>query len=126
MAITVRVHINRGRIKTLSSATKTAIAMTAEQLRTEMIQENVMPFDEGTLQNVQTYIDTQALGRGEVKIVHDTPYARRLYYHPEYNFSTDTNANAGGEWWEPWLTGDKKDRPLRLFRKFYKKLTGVD
>jgi hypothetical protein len=29
-----------------------------------------------------------------------TPYARRLYYNPEYNFSKDKNPNAGGLWFE--------------------------
>lgn len=121
----VNVDINRGRVRALSAASKQATAMTAEQLRTEVIQANVIPFDEGTLQNVQTFVDTGALSRGEVKIVHDTPYAARLYYHPEFNFSTDINANARGEWWEQWLTGSKKNRASELFRKFYKNLTGV-
>lgn len=29
-----------------------------------------------------------------------TPYARRLFYNPQYNFSTDTNPNASGLWAE--------------------------
>lgn len=38
------------------------------------------------------------LGSGEV--VWRTPYARRLYYNPQYNFSKDKNANARGLWFE--------------------------
>ena len=30
----------------------------------------------------------------------DMPYARRLYYNPQYNFSTDRNPNAQGLWFE--------------------------
>ena len=30
----------------------------------------------------------------------DTPYARKLYYNPGYNFSTDKNPNAQGLWFE--------------------------
>ncbi|HWI50264.1 MAG TPA: minor capsid protein [Rummeliibacillus sp.] len=37
---------------------------------------------------------------GEGLIVWDTPYARRLYYNPQYNFSKDKNPNAGGLWFE--------------------------
>lgn len=122
----VRVDINKGRIRQISAGVKQAIGMTAEQLRTEVIQAQVMPFDEGTLQNVQTYIDTAALSRGQVQIIHDTPYAARLYFHPEFNFSKDINANAQGEWWEPWLTGDKSKRPSQLFRQFYRRVTGVE
>ena len=29
-----------------------------------------------------------------------TPYARRLYYNPQYNFSKDSNPNAQGLWFE--------------------------
>lgn len=29
-----------------------------------------------------------------------TPYARRLYYNPQFNFSTDKNPLAGGLWFE--------------------------
>lgn len=29
-----------------------------------------------------------------------TAYARRLYYNPQYNFSTDKNPNAGGLWFQ--------------------------
>lgn len=34
------------------------------------------------------------------KLVWATPYARRLYYNPQYNFSKDVNPNAGGLWYE--------------------------
>lgn len=33
-------------------------------------------------------------------IVWQTPYARRLFYNPQYNFSTDANPNAQGLWAE--------------------------
>lgn len=117
--------MNKGVVKNLSAASRHSVAMTAEQLRTELINSNTLPFDEGILQNVQTGVDIGSSHKGKVQIYHDTPYAARLYYHPEYNFSTETNINARGEWWEPWLTGNKKNRASQLFRKFYKKLTGV-
>lgn len=37
---------------------------------------------------------------GQGKIVWITPYARRLYYNPQYNFSKDKNPNAQGLWFE--------------------------
>lgn len=37
---------------------------------------------------------------GKGKLVWDTPYSRKLYWNPEYNFSTDKNPNAGGNWFE--------------------------
>lgn len=37
---------------------------------------------------------------GEGIIEWSTPYSRRLYYNPQYNFSLDTNPNARGMWFE--------------------------
>ncbi|WP_026582126.1 minor capsid protein [Bacillus sp. J33] len=37
---------------------------------------------------------------GEGHIEWRTPYARRLYYNPQYNFSKDVNPNAQGLWFE--------------------------
>jgi hypothetical protein len=38
------------------------------------------------------------VGKGHIEW--RTPYARRLYYNPQYNFSKDKNPNAGGLWFE--------------------------
>ncbi|GAB6669597.1 TPA: minor capsid protein [Bacillus cereus] len=37
---------------------------------------------------------------GEGHIEWNTPYARRIYYNPQYNFSKDVNPNARGLWFE--------------------------
>lgn len=37
---------------------------------------------------------------GEGLVVWQTPYAKRLYYNPQYDFSTDVNPNARGLWFE--------------------------
>ncbi|MGJ9460288.1 minor capsid protein [Oceanobacillus sp. CF4.6] len=38
------------------------------------------------------------VGKGE--LVWETPYARKLYYNPQYTFSKDKNPNAQGLWYE--------------------------
>ena len=54
------------------------------------------------------------------------PYARRLYYHPEYNFQTKENPNAKGMWYEDWMPGGQKaDFAPKAFKQFYKKAGGV-
>lgn len=120
----VKVTMNQQKVRELSQAQIQAVKMTGEQMLHEIVSEQVIPFDTGNLQNVGTYVETKEANKGKVSIVHDTPYASRLYYHPEYNFQTTFNANARGEWWEEWLTGAKKSRPAELFRKFYKRITG--
>lgn len=54
------------------------------------------PEAEGTLQG--SGVLSTVIGSGE--IVWNTPYAHRLYHHPEFNFSTDKNSNARGKWFE--------------------------
>lgn len=54
------------------------------------------PMDQGDL--IQSGIRFTNPGSG--MIMWQTPYARRLYYNPQYNFSKDKNPNAGGLWFE--------------------------
>lgn len=124
MAVKAKVSLFPRATKVLLDSQRKAVGMTAEQMRTELITLQTMPFQTGDLQNVYSYIDTNEIKKGQVKIVHDTPYARRLYYNPQYNFDHTFNVNAGGLWWEPWLTGEKKDRPMLLYKHFYRKITG--
>ncbi|MFR3071259.1 MAG: hypothetical protein ACLTNH_15355 [Enterocloster sp.] len=63
---------------------------------------------------------------GKVTLVSSAPYARRLYYHPEYNFQTKENPNAKGNWYDDWLPGGSKaDFATKTFKQFYKKAGGV-
>lgn len=55
-----------------------------------------IPKDQGYLE--ESGILHSKIGEGE--IIWRTPYARRLYYNPQYNFSTDKNPNARGMWFE--------------------------
>lgn len=49
-----------------------------------------------------------ALGSGEVRSV--TPYARRMYYNPQYNF---TDAPKRGAYWFERMKADQKEDILR-------------
>jgi hypothetical protein len=55
-----------------------------------------IPFYEGILRD--SAINASSIGEG--RIVWNTPYARRLYYNPQFNFSKDRNPNARGLWFE--------------------------
>lgn len=52
------------------------------------------PMDTGEL--IGSSLRLSQFGRG--KLIWHTPYARRLYYNPQYNFSKDKNPLAGGLW----------------------------
>lgn len=126
MQVKSHIKLNLPRIKELSQAAVTALEMTAEALHTEVLQAQVMPFETGHLQDDATFVDYSESRQGKVTLVSSTPYARRLYYHPEYNFQTDENPNARGKWYEDWLPGGiSQDFAKEAFRKFYKKVGGV-
>jgi hypothetical protein len=51
----------------------------------------------------EAYLDASGvlhsrIGKGHIEW--KTPYARRLYYNPQYNFSKDVNPHAQGLWFE--------------------------
>jgi hypothetical protein len=121
----VKVKMHKGVIRQLERAQITALEQTAEAVKTDVIAKNVMPFDEGTLQNESTMIDTSRSNKGNVTISSDLPYARKLYFHPEYHFNKDNNPNAGGRWYDPWIDGSRKSFAPNAFKKIYKRLTGV-
>ena len=120
----VRVRMNNSALRQLSQAAVIALEQTAEAVKTDVIAKNVIPFDTGTMQNESMSIDASMSSSGKVSITVDTPYARRLYYHPEYNFKTDKNPDAQGKWFDLWIDGKYKDFAGRTFRELYRRQTG--
>lgn len=127
MRVDSRVIMNMGRLRQLSQAAVEALEQTAEALHTEVVQAQVMPRDTGALQNESTFVDYSESRSGKAVIVSSTPYARRLYFHPEYHFKTEENPNAKGKWYEDWLPGGKKDDFCeKTFAEIYKRLAGTE
>ena len=120
----VTVDMNKKGLKKLKDAQIIACKNTAMKMLAEKIDAQEIPMNEGTLQNVLTDVDDSAARKGVVKIVSEGPYAARLYYNPQYDFNHEFNTNAKGEWWEDFLTGKNKDRPVKLYEYFYKKAAG--
>ncbi|MEY8357108.1 hypothetical protein AALB39_27710 [Lachnospiraceae bacterium 54-53] len=125
MQVKSTIKMNLPRIRQLTQAAVTALGYTADELLTEVKNSEIIPFDTSNLQD-STFVDYSQSESGKVQIVSDTPYARRLYYHPEYNFRTDEHAFASGQWYEPWLPGGISAHfAPKAFKKFYKKAGGV-
>lgn len=119
------VKLNFPRIHQLTQAQVTALEQTAEALHTEVIQAQVMPRDTGNLQNESTFLDYSDSHNGKVSIVSSTPYARRLYFHPEYHFQKTENPNARGKWYTDWIDGAKADFCTKAYKAIYRRLTGL-
>jgi hypothetical protein len=139
------IKLNAAFMKQLDQAGVRALEQTAEALHTEVVQAEVVPRMDGTLQNEAFFVDTSRSQSGSVSLVHSTPYARRLYFHPEYHFRHEAweedvkdndgkvhhlthqgNPNAKGKWFEDWLPGGKEsDFAKRTFAALYRRLTGL-
>ena len=126
MQVRSTIKLNMPRINQWTEAAVKALEMTGEALHTEVVQAQVMPFDTGHLEEDATFVDYSRAENGKVTLVSSTPYARRLYYHPEYHFQTDENPNAKGKWYEDWMPGgDSAGFAQQAFKRFYKKAGGV-
>lgn len=97
-----------------------ALVETADALKSDLQKSQTMPFDTGELQDRKTFVDDSKNKAGKITIVSDGPYARRLYFHPEYNFQKNKNKNAGGLWFSPYISGNKKKWATKMFAKILK------
>lgn len=118
------VKLNMSNIKGIENAIQRNMIKTADAIKTDVQQSQTMPFRTGNLQNRSTFIDKTEVSNGAVYVVSDTVYARRLYFHPEYNFYNGENPNAGAKWFEPYISGNKKDYAQKVFAAFIQKSTG--
>ena len=96
----IRIELDYAAIEQLEKAVLRAAEGTVDELRSDVVKEQVMPYDIGDMQNNSTFAETF---RSDGKIVSllttDAPQARRLYYHPEYNFQTVNNPNVAASGW---------------------------
>lgn len=141
----VSIKLDMQAIKSLEEAVLESAKDAMQQVQTDVVNSQTMPFDTGTMQNGGTYVHTRKDGsakKGEavsgnevvdfsegdtthICLTNDAPQARRLYYHPEYDFQQGKNDNAGAGWLDPYIDGDKKDFVAEAFAESYKKRTGV-
>ena len=116
----VTSKVNKFKLREINYKATNALIKTGDALKSDLIQSQTMPFKTGELQNRSTFLDDSQSIKGTVKVISDTPYARRLYFHPEYNFKKDNNPNAGGMWFEPYINGNKKNFAKNKFKAFMK------
>ena len=120
--MSVQIKIYPKALKEIDNAVIRTAELAMEALKTDVISDQVIPVDTGTMQNTDTFVDTQQDGETVISaLVTGSPQARRLYYHPEYNFQTGNNHNARGEWLESWIDGDKKNFVPDTFIRILKK-----
>lgn len=135
-SVNSKIDIDFGKIRDLEQNTVTALEMTADALHTEVANADVVPFKDGALHEENFFVDTTASKNGVVVLSHSTPYARRMYYHPEYNFhravwrdkdgTHGAHSNAQGMWLRHWLPGGTRQNFCKdTFKKIYQRLCGL-
>ncbi|MDO4892820.1 MAG: hypothetical protein Q3989_05910 [Eubacteriales bacterium] len=123
ISVSSTIYLNAAAIGKLTDIAVKALEMTADATMGQIKNTQVMPFDTGTLQNDSTFVDTSQSKNGIVRIVSSTPYARRLYFHPEYNFQHTYNAFAGAGWFRFWSAGgSRQDFIPKTFAIHFKEL----
>lgn len=127
----IDIKLDHNAIREIENAARKAAMTAMEKLRKDLNDSETMPFDTGDMQNNQTFVAVEGEDtiNGEdiysVTLVIGSPQARRLYYHPEYQFQQGHNDNAGGQWLEPYINGDKKDFVRTEFTKIFKEKSGI-
>lgn len=106
MKVNARVQLYPDKISQLNAAIEPSIQQAAEAVKSQIVSDQVVPKDRGILEQSAF---TRKKSQTKYQIVYDTPYARRLYWHPEYNFRTDKNPNAKGLWMQDYIDGYRKD-----------------
>lgn len=80
-----------------------------------------MPFDTGIMQNDSTFVDDKRIIKGIARIVVDTVYSRKVYFDPEINIHQDKNPNAKQYYFDDYITGEKKDLPIKYYQQMLKR-----
>lgn len=117
----IKVELYPEKIAMLERAINDSLELTANAILGDIKTSQVVPKDTGTLED-SGFVDMQ----GKIaRIVFDTPYARKLYFNPQFNFRTDKNPNAQGEWMNEYSEGGiKYNFVIESYIKFLKMRSG--
>lgn len=124
-----------GKKKEIDNNARRALEQTAAAIIDDLIKTEVLPWAEDSDENRQrgvipgelqgsVFVDRTHSIYGEVSVVTNTPYARRLYYNPDFNFYQGENYAAGGEWYEQYKAGKGAKWVAETYRKLLKGLMG--
>lgn len=117
----MKIIYNTKNIHKINEIARLTLVDTAEAIKTDLYQSQTMPFDIGTMQNDSTFVDDKRIIKGIAKIVSDTPYARKVYFDPEVHIKQGKNPNAKQYWFEDYISGNKKDLPIKYFKLMLKR-----
>lgn len=114
-----KVNIDEKKLKGKQKSAKRAAQM---QLDQDVLKDSnfFIPKETGELE--RSGLRHSRIGKG--RIIWKTPYARRLYYNPQYKFSKDNNPNAQGLWFEAAKKLHKPDWLKKISEKYVRFFNG--
>ncbi|MEG2744007.1 MAG: hypothetical protein RR948_17125 [Clostridium sp.] len=115
----VTIKLDTSKINTIINARNKALEETTEAVLSDIKTSALVPKDTGKLER-SGFVDLTRIQDGKASINFDTPYARRLYWHPEYNFRQDKNINAQGKWMQSYIDGDNEEFVTDTYAYFLK------
>ena len=117
----MKITYNTKNINMINEVARLALLDTAEAVKTDLIQSQTMPFDTGVMQNDSTYVDDKRVIKGVARLVTDTLYARKIYFDPEINIKQVKNPNAKQRWFDDYISGEKKNLPIKYFQQMLRR-----
>jgi len=120
MKVNINIKLNQANINIVRQGMIKALPLTMEAMKSEVNNMQVVPKDIGDLEESVVVGVENDIGF----ISYNTPYARRLYYNPQFNFRTDRNPNAQGRWLDSFMYGPKRQWLSSTFGEFLKQNTG--
>lgn len=127
-----RIVWDKKGLKHIDDALARSLGIAGHLLQGDIREAQVIPRMDGTLSGEAFKVDDSTAKQGYIRFTFSTPYARRLYFHPEYKFHKepwtdasgkrhDGNPNAQGRWTELWMEGGiYEDRPSEILTKVIK------
>lgn len=115
--------------KQLNKKIQEALIETAEDIKKEIIEEEVIPKDTGATEKSLTVSDaiinknTVFITTGSSSVINPktkeatSEYIRKIYYDPDFYFHRHKNRNAKERWYDDWVVGKYKDHIKNSFLK---------
>lgn len=114
---TVNIKIDEKVIEQIETlAKRNALEKTAQWVLSEVIASGKVPKLTSALEQ-SGFVSVVA--DGLVKVIFDTPYARRWYFNTEgVTFRKEYNADAQDHWMDEFIYGARKDELVQMFFQF--------
>ena len=107
--------------KQIDARAKAALIGCGRAVLVDVKASQTIPFESGHLQNQATSLYVAEAAQGRVAVVTDAVYARRKYFHPEFNFNRSINKRASGRWFDTYANGEKRGMLVDAFVIYFKR-----